>query len=165
MRSWKVILGETDISHRRNYCDDLFSEDKMNFHRCLDPHMYCMFKCNGHINEIENILNFNCYSDCVKSALNEPVKGLNSKNKEAVNYLKFIPKVKDKCDFKPSGEKTFFSCVVMALSQIKKEKFVKIVYTTPNQKKREVFVQYPNSSLLACGKGLKIRTDCGKSKN
>ncbi len=161
MRSWNVIMKETNLAHRRNYCQDLFPDDKINYHRCLDSHVYCKFRCNEDINEMENLLNFHCYSLCTKQALSEPVKGLNSKH-EPVNFLAFIPKVGNKCDYKPLGEKTFFSCVVRSLSQIEKGKFAKIDYTTPNAAKREVWVRYPNSSFLACGKGLKIRSDCEK---
>ncbi len=161
--SWKTVLGATDMPHRRTYCEELFGDDKFNLNRCLEPHAYCKYKCNEVINPIENIPNYHCYIDCTKASMRESVKGLNKK-KELVNYLKYIPKVGDKCDYKPLGEKTFFSCLVKELTQVKKGNFAKITYSTPNLHNREVYVQYPTSSFLACGKGLTIRKDCGKTE-
>lgn len=158
-RTWKSILKETDHGHRKLYCSDLFSEDRLNMNRCMEPHIYCKYRCNGEISNIENVLNFNCWFDCVKGAAAEPVKSPIQKA-IPVNYLQYFPKVNDKCDYKPSGKSTYYSATVKELTKKGNAQFAQIDYVVENGEKRSIFVQYPTSSLLECGKGLTVRTDC-----
>lgn len=44
-----------------------------------------------------------------------------------------------------------------------KTKFAQIEYRVSTGDNREIYLQYPSSSLLACGKGLIVRTDCPKT--
>jgi len=75
--------------------------------------------------------------------------------------MKYIPKVGEKCDYRPAGEKVYFKCVVIEVSK-KLKNMAKISYQMPTGAKKEAMVKYPNSEFVACGKGLLIRTDCKK---
>lgn len=161
-RSWQNILNETDRSHRSNYCSELFGGDKFNNERCRHPHIYCKYRCNGQISNLESIINYNCYTDCVKLTQGEVIKISPVKKKELVNYLAFNPTVGAKCDYKPLGEDTYFAGTVKEIKKLGENKFAQIDYTLSDGGQRSVYVQYPNANLLACGKGLTIRTDCDK---
>jgi len=120
-----------------------------------------MYRCNGAVSAIENILFYNCYTDCTKASKAEHIVPF-LKQKILVNYLAYQPKMGDKCDYKPSGLSTFFSAVIKKLEKHGKEQYAEVEYVVTTGDNRVVFVKYPNSSLLACGKGLNTRTDCPK---
>lgn len=163
-RSWLQVKNEASRVHRSSFCRDLFGDDKQMVLRCTDPHIYCKYRCNGVVPSLEAILNFHCYLDCNRAAKTEsPVPFL--KDRPPVNFLDFAPKVGDKCDYRPSGVSTYFSCTVKGTNKIDKTQFAHIEYAVESGEQREVYIQYPNLNFLPCGKGLIVRTDCKPNTN
>jgi len=136
--------------------------DKINQGRCMRPHIYCRYRCDGLIPKMENILNYNCFSDCINQTKLELIGPVNKKPAvpEKVNFMVWKPTLEEKCDYKPSGEATFVPATVKELATIDKRQFAKIEYAVTSGEKRLVNVEYPNVNLLKCGQGLTIRTDC-----
>ena len=159
--SWKSILIKTTINERKNYCNEMFPDNKAQIIRCSRPHVFCKFQCDTLINKIEKILNYSCYQDCVKETkVNEIVAVAVPKEKAEVNYLAWNPKLNDKCDYKPSGIDIFVNCLIKGITEIDNKKFANIEYLTATGDKRNAYSEVPSPNLLECGKGLTVRTDC-----
>ncbi len=157
--TWKSVLKQVGGKSIRDYCSELFLDDPIQVQRCSLPHIYCRYQCDKFISKIQAIINYACYQDCVREGKVE--KTIATKKKDPpVNFLTWVPKLNDKCDYKPSGEKVFVNCVVKGLSTLGKKKFAQIEYKVRDGTTRAVHVEYPNINLLECGKGLKTRKDC-----
>jgi len=122
-----------------------------------DKHNYCKYRCNEIINRIENIRNYSCYTDCIKSVKNviviKPIP-------PPPNFGKWKPKLHDKCDYMPNGDVLFIPCVVVGIEQIGKINFAKIEFVSRNGHKSQLNVEYPNKKFLKCGEGIRMRKDC-----
>jgi len=74
---------------------------------------------------VENILNYSCQKDCVRSS-----NILENKKDEMSKLSKsglWIPKPGDKCDYKPGGENSFRMCVIKNVTKGKKnENFTRV---------------------------------------
>merc|ERR1712032_1576841 len=115
------------------------------------PQRFCRLKCDEHIPETENILNFNCWRDC---------------NELKVVDKTFDPKVQDKIDFLPKGSSLFRPGTVV---EIKKKN------TEKGQRKMNYSVSYYDESgsniteevflfeerMFKCSSKLTLRGDCG----
>ncbi len=142
----------------KNYCKDLFLNDNLEIDRCTRPHIYCKFRCSGLVSTLENIRNHQCYATCVRHVQNEDIA--KKKKKHPLPSFNWNPTVGAKCDYKPSGTDLFVACIVRGLSELPNKKFAQIQYLTKDREKRNVHVNYPNSSFLQCGKGITVRNDC-----
>ncbi len=154
--TWHMILDHSSKSEVRNYCKELFLDDKVENLRCSRPHIYCRYRCDQLIDPIENVRNYHCYTDCVRALQTEKVT---KKEPPKLNFM-WNPESGNKCDYKPSGGDIFYPCNVLQISVHNKKKFAKVKYLTKDLKPRYVYVNYPNSNFLPCGKGIHIRKDC-----
>lgn len=156
--TWKSVLANTSVKDRDLFCRSVFLDDKEQVSRCKNPHAYCDYKCSDDIPDIQNIWKYHCFTDCTKKIKNE------NKPKKIYPQKSFIwqPVVKDKCDYKPSGENLYVPCSVDSLSKIDKTKFATISYKTQSGEERKVHIQYPDISFMKCGDGIPVRKDCKK---
>ena len=156
--TWKSILNQASLPARRIYCTEMFIGLEMQINRCIRPHIYCKYKCDSLINRIENILNYACFVGCIRQtkiekAIEAPAEKVQN------NFLTWVPKRGEKCDYQPSGSQEFVPCEVKEVKKIKKQRFARISYKTSNGE-REVWIKYPSPDFLKCGVGIKIRNDC-----
>ena len=158
--TWQSITAHSSPGEIAAFCQDIFLDDKLEVTRCKRPHLYCKFRCDALISHIENVRNFGCYRDCLKTIQSVPVK---KPAPEAFNWS-WSPKIGDKCDYKPEGSQVYYACQVKGLmnEESEKKKFANIDYITSDGDKRSLHVNYPNSNFVPCGKGIPIRKDCKK---
>jgi len=130
--------------------------------------MYCKIKCNDLIHSRENILNYNCYKACVKdSILKEKISNLMNSYSLTFGENKniWIPKEKDKCDYKPDDLGSNSSWVPCKVKTVKnnpndpEQKILNIKYKLGKLEK-EVSILYPSIVIKTCGESIKSRKDC-----
>jgi len=158
-RSWNSILRQLKYKERKIFCYGIFSNIKDEINRCIEIHNYCRIRCDKIIPTVENILNYSCQKDCVRSS-----NILENKKDEMSKLSKsglWIPKPGDKCDYKPGGENSFRMCVIKNVTKGKKMK-ISLEYLADGMKSLKAEIKYPNpnDNLKRCGEALTARMDC-----
>ena len=103
------------------------------------------------------MLNFACSKDCTRTAHLAEGRSELSKLMEKVQWK---PKKNDKCDFQPSGEKTYRMCIVKEVKSNKNKKLVSVKYLVDPTTYKKAVVEYPSKRLVQCGEKLSARNDC-----
>lgn len=155
-RTWLDLLKKTDDKTKRKFCQETYSvKDEMR--RCFEPQFFCRLKCDEQIPTVENILNFNCFRDCVK-------KIKMNHNEFKLQKTQWAPKMGEKIDFLPKNEKEFRPATVNSIKEKKiKGKVLKTYYISyfddagNSLKASSVF---PDKGILKCGEKLMMRKDC-----
>ena len=157
-RSWHSILKTLRTKQRKIYCYGLFSLMKDEIPRCMEVHNYCRVRCDKMIPTVENILNFSCQRDCVRTAnvLESKNNGLALLKKEGA----WVPKKGEKCDFLPPGEKNYRMGVIKEVENKSKSITVKVQYLIEGTNTAQAQVEFPSDSLKRCGEALTARLDC-----
>jgi hypothetical protein len=156
-RSWHSLLKSLRTKQRKIYCYGLFSLMKDEIPRCMEVHNYCRIRCDKMIPTVENILNFSCQRDCVRTAnVLENKIGMKFITKEG----EWIPKKGDKCDFQPPGDKNFRMGVVREIENKGNSLMVKVQYIIDGTNSAKAEVKFPSNSLKKCGEALTARLDC-----
>ena len=126
---------------------------------CMIPQRFCRLKCDEHIPETENILNFNCWRDC-----NEKIKS--DSNELKVVDKTFDPKVQEKIDFLPKGSSLFRPGTVAdkkkentSKGQLKEKYYVSYIDDENNNITEGVFLF--QEKMFKCSSKLTLRGDCG----
>lgn len=165
-RNLEIILKENTKTHREKYCKSKYRGDYSASLECREFHNYCRMICDQTVHRREQILNFMCYSKCVKDAILK--YKLNNIQQDALSFgidsNVWTPKEGEKCDFKPDDEGNSYwtPCYV---KQVKnnpsdpEQKFIQIKYNI-NNVERIGNILYPNITLRQCGEMLAIRKDC-----
>ncbi len=157
-RSWIKLLKYTDPKNIRKYCKNLFRGDMTESNRCYVPQNFCKLKCDDHIPTVENILNFNCFKDCVNKIGFE-------KNEVAPAEAKtWEPEVGEKIDFNVNNDGVYIPGYVLSIKNMKKEKkkILKVsisYYDNAGNNLRSV-KDFPSSNIMRCGSKLTRRKDC-----
>jgi len=157
-RSWGKILKGLKERERKIYCKNLFNSLRNEVKRCSQIHTYCMIRCDSKISRKENLLNFSCHRDCVRTA-----NILDSKRDALAELLMkqdWKPKKGDKCDFLPSGEVNFRMCKITKVEDKGSKANVTLKYTNDGSKYDVVELVWPNENLKQCGTKLTNRSDC-----
>ena len=143
---------------RKIYCKELFNYLKDEIERCIEIHNFCQIKCDSYFPRKENILNFSCTRDCVKRA--NILESNTDKLSELLKNDIWVPKIKEKCDYRLPGENFYRMGIITEITQIGRKTRIRLKYMQDgnNYSKAEIF--YPNKNLKRCGEELTARTDC-----
>lgn len=156
-RSWVNLLKHTEPKSVKLYCKNLFKGDTTETARCFVPQNFCKLKCDDHIPTVENILNFNCYKDCLNKIVYE-------KNEIKTQAKPWAPKVGDKIDFSVSDDGVFVPGYVLSLrdGEDGKEKvvFLSVSYYDNAGNNLKAKARFPSSNVARCGSRLTRRKDC-----
>ncbi len=155
-RSWVDLLRHTEPKSNKMYCTNLFGSKSNDIAKCLIPTNLCKYKCDEHIPTTENILNFNCYRDCLKKIANQ-------NNQVKIEKKSWIPKVGEKIDFRPNEENSFLPGIVLDVKNskyIKKGTVLLISYREKNGDTLKAKNYFPSNKILQCGSNLTERKDC-----
>ena len=156
-RSWINMQKHTEPKAVKNYCMNLFRGDSTESARCLVPQNYCKLKCDDHIPTVENILNFNCYKDCLNKISYE-------KNEVKTEAKPWAPKVGEKIDFRAGNDGVYVPGNILSLKEVD-EANIKVLYLTVsyydnagNNLKSKA--KFPSGEVKNCGTKLTRRKDC-----
>ena len=165
-RNFDNILKQNTKQHKEKFCKFKYDTYEKRI-ECKDYHNYCKIQCDSLIHPRESGLNFICYNKCVKDSIlkmklnNIKVDALTTQH----NNL-WIPKINEKCDFKPDDEELSYwvNCSVKNVKQNENDPEQKIIELQYDYKgmTRIGSILYPNSTLKKCGEILNTRKDCLK---
>jgi len=155
-RSWYDILKYLKRKQRKIYCFGLFNLMQEEIPRCMEIHNYCRIRCDKHIPLVENILNYSCQRDCVRTSniLENKGDGLPK------NTGGWVPKKNEKCDYLPKGEKIYRMCFVKEVQKVGGKTKVHIEYLVDGSMTSKAEVKLPSKNLKRCGEALTARMDC-----
>jgi len=159
-RSWNNLLKHLGIKDRKIYCRDVFDNEKVEVERCMDPHFYCQIRCDEIVPTNENILNFACFNDCVRTSNLELANKMKNSLKNIVGSHVWTPKKGDKCDYKPKGEEVFRMCTIKSVKKRGEDLYVKLSFEGDEVGDGVNDLKFPDSSLKKCGEALSKRNDC-----
>jgi len=155
-RSWINLLKHTEHKARKFYCNGLFKDDTNETNKCLISQNFCKLKCDDHIPLVENILNFNCYKDCLNKIGFE-------KNEVKKESLPWSPKVGDKIDFSNLGDNIFVPGYVLSAQEVRenpKEVMLNVSFYDDAGNNSKAKVKFPSKNVAHCGAKLTRRKDC-----
>lgn len=156
-RSWINLLKHTEPKAVKNYCANLFKGDTVETSRCHVPQNFCKLKCDDHIPTIENILNFNCYKNCLNKIGYE-------KNEVVTEAKPWSPNVGDKIDYSENNDGVYVPGYVLSLQQLNKAggKFsnLSVSYYDNSGNNLKAKAKYPSGNVAKCGSKLTRRKDC-----
>ncbi len=167
-RTFETIMKENNPIHRQKYCKSLFDSDTKKINSCKEFHNYCRIKCNDEVHKRENVLNYNCYKSCVKDSIQKnKLSNMMSGNDIgfAMKPKVWVPKEKQKCDYKPDDLGPNSTWVPCEISNVEnnpndpEQKIVKLTYKIKNSSKT-VSLLYPSIVLKKCGQAISSRKDC-----
>ena len=161
-RSWQRLLKLLSLRERKIYCRELFDNQLDEIHRCMELRFYCQIKCDNIIPREENILNFACFNDCVRSSNQVKNYALLPIVKSVSKTNVWIPKPHDKCDFKPYGNNFFRMCVIkkVTVTASPDKYIVEVLYRDYDRNILMAQVKFPGPELFQCGTVLSKRNDC-----
>jgi hypothetical protein len=153
-RTWSEVLKKTSSKDRKRICQETYTTSRSNFGRCLLPHTFCKLRCDNLIPSEENIINFNCFKDCVRKVSQEET--------EIGKLLEteFTPKEGNSIDFIANGEKEYRPAIIKAIKKKGDRKFITVNYFDNMGESKTAVVKYPGNSVFKCGEKLTRRTDC-----
>lgn len=157
-RSWQGLLKQLSPKERKIFCRELFDNSSDEVQRCMEIRFYCQIKCDNIIPREENILNFACFNDCIRTSQGNI--GFLSKNKKIFSNILWNPKSHDKCDFKPHGSNFFRMGVIKKATGEYPNIIVEVLYRDYDRNILSALVKFPNKDLLQCGSVLTRRNDC-----
>jgi len=156
-RSWINLLKHTEQKSVKLYCGNLFRNDSNETARCLIPQNFCRLKCDDHIPTIENILNFNCYKDCLNKIGFE-------KNEVVKEAQPWGPKIGDKIDFSPNKDNMYVPGYILSTQNITENNkniiMLNISYYDNAGNNLKTRAKYPSSNVVQCSSKLTRRKDC-----
>lgn len=156
-RSWIELLKHTDEKTKKKYCQKTFNGESEEITRCMNPQYFCRLKCDDDTPSIENILNFQCYKQCLKKIFSET-------NHVKIQKEVWVPKVHSLVDFLPKNEKHFSPATIESVREkIFKGKTIKTYNVRYYDSAGNILVAsatYPSSNLFKCGSKLLLRKDC-----
>ena len=117
------ILKTISRKDRILYCRNVYNSIISEIQRCIEIHNYCQLRCDESIPKVENILNYSCSKDCIRTA--HLAEGKNELSR-LINMDKWNHKKNDKCDFLPNGKKIYRMCIVKKVRRKGKKKEVKV---------------------------------------
>ena len=168
-RTFEQILAENTEGMREIYCKSFYGQSK-EMYICKEIHNYCQLRCNEYINKRENILNYNCIKSCIKDSKSKTkiknTKIIQSEKEKSLEMQKnkWIPKISEKCDFKPDeGNSTgeWVPCVISKVMISENDNvFLEIKYTFDKLKDKKKTLIYPSPLITHCGQMLIMRNDC-----
>ncbi len=167
-RSFDKIIKENSSVHRKKFCKSKYESDTAKYQKCKEFHNYCRVMCDEVVHARENVLNYNCYKSCVRdSLLKEKMKNTNfaAEVSKASNPSLWIPKDKEKCDYRPDElvfSSSWTNCLIDKVEDNpndSEQKIVKIQYLVKSELKT-ISLLYPSTVLKRCGEVIKNRKDC-----
>jgi len=174
-RTSTKILQQASEKDRKAYCTKEFMPNDPNLKYCLMPRVYCKIRCDDHIPPIENILNYNCMKDCLKTVKEEDgkTKEVEAKSQKPKEEDKELPGPKPglKLDFLPPFGKSnqdYTPGTVKNVKEIGGKWFVDIEYENGfNNLQIDNNLEYPGDGkrLKKCKSVLTRRTDCDDPKD
>jgi hypothetical protein len=157
-RSWHSLMKTLRTRQRKIYCYGLFSLMKEEIPRCMEIHNYCRIRCDKLIPTVENILNYSCQRDCVRTA-----NILENKRDELAKLAGiggWKPKKGEKCDFLPKGETIYRMGLIKEVENKGNKTVVTVDYLEAGSSTIKAQVNFPTKDLQRCGEALSSRTDC-----
>ena len=156
-RTWNVIIKHSEPKEVKKFCQNNFKTEVEEFNRCLQPQYFCRLKCDDYVPVEENILNFNCVKDCIKKILSQT-------NEYKEDKTEWSPKIHEKIDFLPKGEKTYRIGKIDSLKEItlknKKIKTYFVVYADSAGNNIRAKLTFPTNRIAKCSTKLILRNDC-----
>jgi len=156
-RSWTGLLKHLKQKQRKIYCFGLFNLMQEEMPRCMEIHNYCRIRCDKLVPVSENILNYSCQRDCVRTSNILENKSGELKLSKGTGW---VPKKGDKCDYLPKGEKVYRMCLVKGVEKRGAKTNVNIEYLIDGSATSKAEVKFPSKSLKKCGEALSARNDC-----
>lgn len=157
-RTWNDLLKHTDSKSIKLYCNDLFrSDDPQELSRCMYPHMYCKLRCDDHIPTVENILNYNCFKDCINKI------GFHN-NESVMEREAWTPSIGTKIDFSPDSNGSYLPAFIVSMQDAVENgetvKIFNISYYDNAGNSMKTTSKYPSANISQCGFKLTRRKDC-----
>lgn len=155
-RSWISYLKHVETKTVKKFCMNLFGGDEQENQRCRMPSNFCKMKCDDYIPTVENILNFNCYHDCLG-------KMETKANEIKVKKAEWKPKIGDKVDFLPKGMKKYTAASIISSQTKKNNKKIEIytiTYLTAAGEQKTAVAEFPSTQIKKCASELPKRKDC-----
>ena len=173
-RNYYKILSVTALKDRKNYCSNEFLPEDPNLKYCELPRVYCRIRCDDLIDPIENIANYNCYRDCVKTVHEEDLKlkgspqDLNRKQAESSELEQ--PYVGLKVDFMPpygTSDQHYTPGVIKDVKSFGGKFRVDVEYEKGENLILSNNIEYPGDGvkIKKCRSKLMKRSDCEDQKN
>lgn len=157
-RTWVDYLKKVDPKNVKKFCKEIFlNESEEEITRCKMPQNFCKIKCDDYIPTTENILNFQCYKNCVQK-----IKGNDEEVKKKETYK---PKIGDMIDFKAKGSSKYSAGKIISGRIKKTNKNIEIFavsYITDAGEQKVEICQFPNKmqKIKKCASELPKRKDC-----
>ena len=139
------------------YCKTLYNSISSEIKRCVEINNYCQIRCDEKIPRVENILNFSCARDCVRTSQINQGKSELSK---LISKQKWIPKINEKCDFFPEGEIQYRVGIVKKILNKNNRQILTVKYLEDAFNSEKAELEFPSPRLVKCGEKLKARSDC-----
>lgn len=170
-RTWNKILQQVSEKDRKTYCKSEFMADDPNLKYCLMPRVYCKIRCDDQISPIENIANYNCFKDCMRTLKEDDAKIKKAAEAELLKIKKNdkelpSPKVGTKVDFLPPYGKSNQDFTPGTIKEVKisgSKFYVDISYETGfNNVQVDSNLEYPGDGkrIQKCKTVLTRRSDC-----
>ena len=153
-RTWSEILKKTSSKDRKRVCMETFSVNRSEFQRCKLPHTFCKLRCDNHIPSEENLLNFNCFRDCVRKVSQEDM------DVGKLLETEYNPKEGENIDFMENGDTTFRLGKIKGIKKKDKTSLITVAYLDNSGEPKTSVVKYPGPNIFKCGEKLTRRNDC-----
>eukprot|EP00340_Litonotus_pictus_P002490 CAMPEP_0170519088 /NCGR_PEP_ID=MMETSP0209-20121228/4623_1 /TAXON_ID=665100 ORGANISM="Litonotus pictus, Strain P1" /NCGR_SAMPLE_ID=MMETSP0209 /ASSEMBLY_ACC=CAM_ASM_000301 /LENGTH=1885 /DNA_ID=CAMNT_0010804883 /DNA_START=79 /DNA_END=5736 /DNA_ORIENTATION=- len=152
------ISQSLTIEKRKFHCRKMFKTNPNEIERCIEPHIYCKYMCDTDIKVRENISNYGCFSNCVKS-----IKNMSKPS--VVGGSSWVPSIGEKVDYKQSGETMYIKAKVTSVRDdinVANGKVVALHYLTYEQEEMDAEEKWvPGGvNIKKCGSMLVQRNDC-----
>lgn len=158
------IQNSINIDKRKYACRRMFRTNPSEMIRCLEPHVFCKYKCDEFISPIEAISNFCCFNTCVQSIKNLTKTGI-------MMDSTWEPIVGEKVDYLQRGENGYIAARVTAVQDEPEygegAKLISINYVSPDGVESNGQERWkPHAkSIVKCGQELSARKDCGATRH
>jgi hypothetical protein len=153
-RTFTDITSKANERDKKFYCNKLFNDNQAQFNKCLSSQVYCKYKCDEVIPMSENIINFNCYTTCIK---------ILKQSNDALAILQpnsWTPQPNSKVDFMPTSQSTFASGTVIKIENEGMDKYLTIEYMGDLGNTVTAKIKFSDAEVKPCGSVLTRRTDC-----
>jgi hypothetical protein len=163
-RSFEGIMKNSGMKEIKKFCKVIFKKGTTEYDKCLQPHNFCLAKCDSLVPALqERLLNFKCSKSCVKTVYEVNASILRD---NLPKPTKFDPKPTDKVDFLVNGEVYYRPGIVKTISNKKNQKLVRIEYhSKENGEMQFSDVMMDDKNIAKCGEKLPHRVDCNENHN
>lgn len=159
-RTFENFLKKTSERDIKAFCKKIYDKMDPNYAICTEPHTFCQLGCDNIVPRVENIINFKCYSQCVKSISIR----LSPPNAQEKKKAVFNPKEADLIDYLLPGNESYRPAKVLQVFQQNKKHVLKVEYTSDDGDVKTNEVVFPSDDVKRCGSKLPARRDCVRSK-